>query len=124
LERKILTHGDNEFALLLAQWLARFLTSNFCGIYHFKHVEESLARRFSGLDIVRSNQANGSAHVASEVYSYGGHTRLIRNLLHAESRSSRRVLLTRQCNPSTAAAVLDVDQEEIWICDVSSQEER
>src|SRR5690349_18600535 len=98
LEQKILTHGDNEFALLLAQWLARFLTSNFCGIYHFKHVEESLAQRFSMLDIARLDPIGGCAHVASEVYAYGGHTRLIRNLLAAESRSARRVLLTRPSN--------------------------
>jgi len=124
LEQKILTHGDNESALLLAQWLARFLTSNFCGVYHFKHVEESLARRFSGLKLVRPNKVGECAHVASEVYAYGGHTRLIRNLLAAESRSSRRVLLTRLSNPSAAAAVLDVDQEEIWVCDASRQEQR
>lgn len=123
IEQRILASEDVNFALRLAQWLARFLTANFCGIYQFEEIEHLLAQKIH-VDLPQAINREDCVHVASEVYPYGGHTRLMRNLLSTDLKADRRVVLTRPADPSNAASILDVQPDHIRICRESSERDR
>jgi hypothetical protein len=123
IEQRILACNDADFALRLAQWLARFLTANFCGIYQFKQIEEHIAQKLHD-DVPFLGECSGCVHVASEVYPYGGHSRLMRNLLAANARGERHVVLARPFDTAAAAAILDVPQGSIRSCREISETKR
>jgi len=124
LEQRILASDDTDFALMLGQWLARFLTANFCAVYQLKDIEEHLARRIGDIEVLLSGEIEDCVHVASEVYAYGGHSRLMRNLLSASEKAARCVVLTRPADPVGAAGILDVQTENIGICRAPSESSR
>ena len=78
---KVDAEPDIEKAFSIAEWIARFLVMNSCGIYRFDDLEEMLARRLP--EPLQQNllPTRQEIHIASEVYTHGGHTRLIQNLL-------------------------------------------
>lgn len=78
---KVDAEPDIEKAFSIAEWIARFLVMNSCGIYRFDDLEEMLARRLPEPPRQNLLPTKQEIHIASEVYAHGGHTRMIQNLL-------------------------------------------
>lgn len=125
LEHTIRSSDDNDCSVRLASWLARFLFSNSCGIYHLKGLEDHLAARLAeSLDFTDA-AGFSSLHVASELYMFGGHSRLMRNLLAAAPQGEpRQVAVTRHVDQVNVAQILGVELCDVTIFSAESEGER
>jgi hypothetical protein len=113
IEQKISAGADTHSSILLAEWLARFLFSNYCGIYTLARVENALVSRF---DLVAfAGQRKAVLHVATELYAHGGHTRLMKNLVGAVDCTMRQTAITRATERNDIAHLLDIPPEEVRV---------
>jgi len=102
-----------ERAFYLAEWCARFLVENTCGIYRLDELENNLAERFSKRNMTPKNSKK-EIHLASEIYNTGGHTRLLQELVRC-SKKSCDVLLTREQINKPDAKIIQIDNGEILV---------
>ena len=102
---------DIERAIMIAEWLARFLAMNSCGIYRLDALEEGISRRLPKPPTLANAEQKLELHIASEVYRYGGHTRLIQTLLNS-SVCGGDVLLTRR-GGIPAVSILNISNGEL-----------
>lgn len=112
-EKKISSIFDTNSSILLAEWLARFLCSNYCGIYTLARVEEALVSRFDLLTF--AGQRKPVLHVASELYAHGGHTRLMKNLIGAVDSSMSQTAITRAAQPDEIAQLLEISPDKVKV---------
>ena len=113
LEKEIDVEQNVSRAILLAEWLARFLFTNYCGIYTFNRVERALVSRFEKLDY--SGVRSPVLHIASELYAHGGHTRLMKNLINGMEATLRTTAITRFANRNEIAALLGIDADQVHV---------
>lgn len=108
--------ADWERAIARAEWLARFLSMNFCGTYRLDDLEVGLAERVSlpTPALTGSTPTGTELHIASQLYSHGGHTRLLRSLL-TEAQNGCDVLLTREAAQESSAQLLGLDPRRLLI---------
>ena len=99
IEREIFKLKEIDEKFTCSAWLGRFLTVNNCEIYELNDIEDHLTAEIENYikypNIVLEKQ-NNILHVASEVYKYGGHTRLIKSLVNISGNGESDLLLTRK----------------------------
>ncbi len=107
---------DLDDAVRLAQWLALYLWENACGIYRLDRIEEIIASKCqAGLpDIPDEPSQAVELHVASKVFRSGGHTPLMRCLMH-ESRQPVAALLTQSDQADECAQILAVPPSAVTV---------
>ena len=110
---------DIERAVLISEWLARFLFSNYFGVYRLDQLEEVLVSKVPSQTIVISAQRKAELHIASELYAHGGHTRLLKALV-AQGRNNPEVLLTRVADRKHILDILAIADSRLHIVDGSS----
>lgn len=113
---RIASHGSVQDACQLAQWLGTWLWKNTTGIYRQDALETALLQRL-GLSAPRPlcdvvTHKGAEIHVATEVYPFGGHTSLMRCLIHAAD-ATPQVLLTRMPDTSAACRRLNLPASQI-----------
>lgn len=113
IEREIRADAEANSAILLAEWLARFLFTNYCGIYSFTPLEDALASRFDAVAFAGARAP--VLNVASELYPHGGHTRLMKNLLACMKADERETVVTRAARREDVAALLHIGIEEVTV---------
>lgn len=79
--KKIRNEQNIEKAFLLSEWSARFLFLNRCGIYRCDFLEQVLIKKITHKITLGLEPKKTELHVASEIYSHGGHTRLLQTLV-------------------------------------------
>lgn len=99
--------SDADRAFSIAEWIGRFLAMNSCGIYRFDDLEQILAGRLPKPPEQNPFLMKQEIHLASEIYTHGGHTRLIQNLLDSAGGDAD-VLVVRQSVISPS--ILKVDK--------------
>lgn len=112
---------DVEKAFSMAEWIARFLVMNSCGIYRIDDLEEILAQRLPQPMQQDPLQIKQEIHVASEIYPNGGHTRLLQNLLDSAGFDAD-VLLVR--NSAGQPPILNIDENRVIRLEATSSVER
>ena len=121
-EKDICASAHASSAILLAEWLARFLFANHCGIYSFAHIEAALAAKFDSVTFAGTR--NPVLHVASELYAHGGHTRLMKNLLSGMDATSRKTAITRGAKREEIAVLLGIDSGEVAVFEQTDESEK
>lgn len=98
IEFKIYNISDIQEKYILAKWLGRFLTVNNCEIYQLNEIELHLAKltkQVLNLPKKLQKKRQNTLHIASEIYVYGGHTRLIKSLANVTGSDKSDLLITR-----------------------------
>lgn len=113
LERQRQATGKDS-ALALAEWLATFLWKNNTGVYRLDELETGLLRHCPDFnpDTRSAEDRNGELHVATEVYGFGGHTSLMRQLI-ASGQGKPRALLTGMQDTQVAATRLGISMDRV-----------
>jgi hypothetical protein len=120
----IRTESDIEVSLNLAEWLAKFLWHNYCGLYRLDELEEILVHKFPQYligEVIHGDKEE--IHVASEVYKGGGHTPLLCALIE-NLPSNPDVLLTRPTSTISAIEILKISSDRIIVIDKNHLKER
>lgn len=112
---------DSHSAMALSEWLATFLWKNNTGIYRLDELETALLPHCQRLlsDMVHAPPNDTELHVATEVYEFGGHTSLMRQLIHA-GPDSACALLTSMRDPAVASARLGLPTERVQLLEPAS----
>lgn len=108
-----------EETLCLGTWLARFLWENCCGIYRLDELETAVLRKLPALRTPSVTRRGAELHVASAIFRTGGHTSLMRTLVHAAPVQAE-VLLIRPTDSHEAASILGLPHERIHLLASSS----
>jgi hypothetical protein len=124
IEAEIQACPELEKSVHLTEWLARFLTRNYCGIYEISRCENKLAERFEPQEVRKKTRDKNILHIASEVYIHGGHTRLLKHLLYAHASLKPLVAMTRSADVKKVSEVLSIDESSIFIFDSKSEVSR
>lgn len=113
---RIASHGSIQDACQLAQWLSTWLWKNATGIYRQDALEIALMQR---LDLSEPSPLCAAAthrgpeiHVATAVYPFGGHTSLMRCLIHMAD-ATPGVLLTRMQDTAAACQRLNLPASKV-----------
>lgn len=107
--------SDLDAAARMAEWLALYLWENPCGLYRCDRLEELILSRCAQHGAhapVLTAPSDGELHVASQVFRAGGHTPLMRFLIHGSSRPVA-VALTRMTSVDEVASILDVGSDQV-----------
>lgn len=113
---------DSHAALALSEWLATFLWKNPTGIYRLDELETGLLVHCPPLQLPAADHEptdETELHVATEVYAFGGHTSLMRQLIHA-GPDSARALLTGMLDPAIAATRLGLPLNRLQVLEPSA----
>lgn len=112
-------NGITAFAL--SEWLATFLWKNQTGIYRLDELETGLLAHCPQVNLPPAHEPEQDTelHVATEVYAFGGHTSLMRQLIQAGPGGSR-AMLTGMSDPSVAAARLGLPADRIQLLEPST----
>lgn len=105
---------DVQQALTLGTWLARYLWVNCCGIYRCDELEQILLAKLPPLPAFHAQRQGPELHVASMVLHKGGHTQVMKSLMHQAS-TRPRALITWPIAIDEAAAILDVDPSRVQL---------
>ena len=108
---------DFERAVLMSEWLARFLFSNACGVYRLDELEAVPAARLPLLSFPTRTDREPELHIASELYTHGGHTRLVKALI-SEIPANAAVLVTRPATRASLLSILGISDERLHVVDV------
>jgi hypothetical protein len=111
---------DLERAVFGGEWLAKFLWNNACGIYRLDELETTLLDKISPCELQSSGLRRPELHIASELYGFGGHTRLLNSLMVEASD----VLITRPGSDGHIIKVLGIDPSRIHTVKEGSAMER
>ena len=108
-------------ALALSQWLATFLWKNNTGVYRLDDIETALLRHCPTFETVASGASASDAelHVATEVYPFGGHTSLMRQLILTGPENAC-ALLTGMNDRAVAASRLGLAAHRIIMLEPST----
>ncbi len=106
--------SDFESAFRIAEKLVCYLTANSAGLYRCDHLEDTLVAKIGdGVEVGSEPPLPGiELHVASQIYRSGGHTPLMRSLIH-EGRRTAHALLTRPAADSEAADILGLGADQV-----------
>lgn len=118
---KINSESELEKAMAISEWLARFLAMNSCGVYRFDQIERTIGIRLEVHPQDFPDLLRDEIHIASEIYPHGGHTRIIQNLIVANTGNSD-VLLTRQA--PIKSKILDIPRGDLIELNCRTQPQR
>lgn len=113
--------SDGHAALALSEWLATFLWKNPTGIYRLDELETGLLAHCRPLSLPADHEPadDTELHIATEVYAFGGHTSLMRQLIHT-GPGNARALITGMVDPAIAATRLGLPVDRIELLDPSA----
>lgn len=111
---KIENEEDLFATIFLAEWLATFLSSNYCGIYRLDALEEIILKKIEFKDFEERGKKQKELHIASTIFTIGGHTPLMR-ILVTESKNFPDVLLTRSCDRNKSLGILKIDDSRLHV---------
>ncbi|KQU74860.1 hypothetical protein ASE08_14545 [Rhizobacter sp. Root16D2] len=115
--RDIAAESNWDLAALMAEWLARFLVENHCGVYVLDALEKLLLSKLPHKDMappavpeIRGQEL----HIASELYAHGGHSRLLA-ILVAHGAGRPEVLITRPAARDSLRPLLNLPDDRLHI---------
>lgn len=111
---KIKSENDLLVAIFLAEWLATFLWRNYCGIYRMDELEDIIFKKIEFKDLKERGGKKKELHIASEIFTAGGHTPLLR-ILVTESKNCPDVLLTRSCDRNKSLSILKINDSRLHV---------
>lgn len=116
---------DSHAALALSEWLATFLWKNNTGIYRLDELETGLLSHCPPLPPDTDGESTNDVelHVATEVYAFGGHTSLMRQLIQAGPDNSC-AMLTGMLDRDVAATRLGLPVDRVHTLESSADKWR
>lgn len=118
---EVRSEPNMEKAFSMAEWIARFLVMNSCGMYRFDDLEEGLAQRLPEPPLQNPLLLKQEIHIATEIYVHGGHTRLIQNLLDTAGCDADVLLISDKAGQQS---VLNIYEGKLIRLDAISSVER
>lgn len=102
-------------ALVLGEWLAKYVSINLCGIYRLDKLETCIANRITIAPPQHPPlEQDAELHIASELSNHGGHSRLLR-LVASQASGPAHILITRPQAPAAIADILGLDVRHIHV---------